>query len=101
MLKPTVEIKLMERKDRSQYFEIWVRSAKLHRGMRIRNGTIVERDFNAEVKIEAAAGAIAESIAEKYDDPIDPGEIARAARTAFLELNHENPKPILGDEDPL
>ena len=99
--KPGVEVYLMQRHDRTQYFEVWVRSENLHNGVRIRNGSIVERQFGDEVKIEITAGAIAEGIAEKYSDPIDPGEAARAARQAFLELNSLNPRPVLGDEEPL
>lgn len=97
-MKPTVEIKLMQRTDKTQYFEVWVRSESKPR---IRHGTIVERDFRAEAKIEIVAGAMAEGLCEKYDDTLDPGEVAKNARQAFIELNHENPKPILGGEAPL
>lgn len=98
MPKPTVELKLMQRTDKTQYFEVWIRSCIKPR---LRRGSIVERDFNAEVKIEILAGAIAEEMCESFDDTLDPGEVARLARTAFLELNNENPRPLLGDEAPL
>lgn len=97
-VRPTVELKLMQRPDRTQYFEVWVRSAARPR---LQRATIVERNFQAEARIEVAAGAIAEELCEKYNDTLDPSEVARAARQAFLELNRENPRPQLGNEAPL
>lgn len=93
MLKPMVELKLMQRPDRTQYFEVWVRSG-IHR-----KGSIVERDFQERMRIELLAGAIAEDVAESFlDSDIDPSECARRAVEAYLEINLDNPRPVLGDE---
>lgn len=97
-MKPTVELKLMQRTDKTQYFEVWVRSEIKPS---LRRGTVVERDFRAETKIEICAGAIAEEMCEAFDDTLDPGEVARQAKLAFLELNNENPRPVLGSEAPV
>ncbi|MCP4900892.1 MAG: hypothetical protein GY906_28325 [bacterium] len=89
----------MQRTDRSQYFEVWVRSAIKPW---IKQGSIVERDFRESSQIEVLAGAIAEGLCEKYNDQkLDPGQCARAAREAYLELNTFNPRPLFGSEEPL
>ena len=98
MLKPAVELKLMQRPAGSQYFEVWVRSSAKPRILR---ATIVERDFREAAQIELVAGAIAEGLCERYGDTRDPSEVARAAVEAYRELNLTNPRPTLGDERPI
>lgn len=92
-MKPMVEVKLMERADKTQYFEIWVRSG-IHR-----KGTIVERDFQERMKVGIQAGALAEDVAESFNDSdIDPSECSHRAIEAYLEINLNNPRPMFGDE---
>jgi hypothetical protein len=96
MQKSTVEIKLMQRKNGTQYFEVWVRSAIRPE---LRRGSIVERDFRAKAQIPILAGAIAEGLAESFQDPkLDPSDVAQAAAEAYHELELESPDPKLGDE---
>lgn len=100
---PTVAIRLMQRIDKSQYFEICVSSDRTFKGPHNRPQlrSIVERDFSAEAKIEVLAGALAEDLCERFGSTLDPGEVAKTARSVFLDLNNENPRPMLGDEAPV
>lgn len=93
MQKPMVELHLMQRQDKTQYFEVWIRSG-IHR-----KGSIIERDFQERMRIEVLAGAIAEDMAESFNDSdMDPSECARRAVEAYLEISLDNPRPVLGDE---
>lgn len=100
---PTVAIRLMQRTDKSQYFEICVSSDRTFKNAynRPQLRSIVERDFNSEVKLEAVAGALAEELCERFGATLDPGEVARAARSLYLDFNRTNPRPVLGDEAPI
>lgn len=93
IVKPAVELKLMVRADRTQYIEVWVRSAARPE---IRQGIIIERDSRTRAQLPFVAGAIAENLCAKYGDNRDSCEIAHAAEKAFTELDLEN--PFLGDE---
>lgn len=99
MIRENFELKLMQREDRTQYFELWVRSeSQQHRLF----GTIVERGFNEPTMIEMAAGALAEEVCEKCsDDKLDPSFVSRQALDAYHQLNLTNPNAQLGDEAPL
>lgn len=95
-MKSTVELNLMQRPNGTQYFEVWVRSSIKPE---LRRGSIIERDFRASTAIEILAGALAEDLAESYNDSaLDPSEVARFAREAWRELDAENPIPALGTE---
>ena len=101
MRAPTVAIRLMQRIDHSQYFEMCVSSDRAFKGNRPQLRSIVERDFNAQAKLEILAGALAEDLCERFGAKLDPGQVAKTAKSVFLELNSENPKPVLGLEKPL
>ena len=96
--KEAVELILKQRPDGTQYIEVWVRSKVKPRVLR---GAPVERNFQELALIEALAGAIAEEFGERFGDDHDPSEVARMARYAHEELNSTNPRPVLGDEDPV
>lgn len=99
LAKPAVNLKLMQRRDESQYFEVWVRSESQPRRQL---GIIVERGFQESTKIECAAALLAEEIGEKWhDNLIDPSLIAKAAVSSYISLNMWNPRPQLGDEEKL
>lgn len=91
--KPAVELKLMKRVDGSQYFEVWVRSSARPW---LRQGTIVEREQGSSRQIVLSAGALAESLCDKYGDNRDSCDVAKAAQQAINEMTFEN--PILSDE---
>lgn len=99
MEQENLEIKLMQRVDETQYFELWVRSeTQSHRLF----GTIVERGFNEVTLIEFAAGALAEEVCEKCgDEKLDPSFVASQALKIYHDYCLTNPRPQLGDEDPL
>jgi hypothetical protein len=99
-MRENLEIELMRRtNDQTQYFAVWVRSQNQpHRLL----GTIVERGFNEAVLIEAAAGAVAEEVCEKFeDDKLDPSFVALQARSIYQEFIIKNPRPIPGGDEPL
>lgn len=92
-MKPIVELRLMQRVDRSQYIEVWVRS---HAKPWIKQGTIVERAQGSSRKVVLAAGALAEALCDKYGDDRDSTVVAHLAQEAINEMTFDN--PILSDE---
>lgn len=98
--RPEVEIEYMKRIDgkNTYYFEVWVRSVKHPERI---FGTIVDRCHDERHNVGIAAGALAEEIAERFDEDRDPDKTARVAMGAYDRLNQLNPIPRWGDEKPI
>ena len=88
------EIRLMQRLDKSYYFELKVRSEKQPK---VKSLGILEADDADTVKVGALAAAMAEELCEKYSDTLDPAFVARQAARAYVELGAENPTVHAGD----
>ena len=97
LLEPNapVELILKQRKDKSQYIEVWVRSKARPE---VQRATIVERTFGEAALVEVAAAAIMETFWTSRSNEHDPSEIARVAREAYLQLNTTDPRPTFGNE---
>lgn len=81
-----LEIKLMERRDRTRFLEVRLASS-------IRPGVIATTQVNdqgAEDRtgqaVLAAGGALAEYLGRSYGDSFNAGDIAREARELYREL---------------
>jgi hypothetical protein len=96
-----VEVRLMQRQDRSLYYEVLVRS-------RVRPDLKAKgiHEFGQDVestegqKLGLLAGALAEHLCLQYSDTLEPSNCARAAINAHRELMAENPHVRMGDELP-
>lgn len=92
-----VEVRLMKRQDRSYYYEVLVSSATRRRPQLKVKG-ILEAPTSAQ-QVGVLAGALAEILCERYDDRLEPSEVAHAAANTFSELP-PTPVALLGDELP-
>lgn len=88
MAKETVQIRALQRPDRSIYWELSVRSQVRPNLLRIGNIELERRDQTAKVMVLAAA--IAEELCEKYGDTLDPSTVAVTARDCYREILSEN-----------
>ena len=93
-----VEVCLMQRTDKSLYYEVYVASA-VKPGL-LNKGIMEFERGNQSQKVGALAGALAEMFCEKYSDTIDPSSCAKNGIDAYEELMAENPHIMLGDELP-
>ena len=95
-----VEVRLMQRGNRSMYYEVLVSSAvKCDPQLKLKG--IVEFTNGREgQKVGWLAGAMAETLCERYSDALDPSECASAGAKAHAELMTENPHVSMGDELP-
>ena len=98
-----VEVRLMQRTDRTLYFEVLVnsnvRSVPQLKAKGIHEHGQDETSTEGQ-KLGLLAGALAEGLCERYGDTLDPGACARAAIDAHRELMNENPHVRMGDELP-
>lgn len=102
MRAPTVVMRLMRRKDGSEFIEICVSSDRTYKGPynRPQMRSVIERNFAATAKIEVLAGALAEDLCEKYGATLDPSEVARTAAEVYRQIVKDNPKPTESDPEP-
>jgi len=97
--RPELELNYMKRLSTSDYyFEVWVRSTARPD---VKQGTIVERGPQERRNLAIAAGALAESLCEKYGDDRDPTSAAVLAEETYDRMLRSNPIPQVGDERPL
>jgi hypothetical protein len=98
--RPSVEIRIMRRPDKTLYFEVLVRSVV--KPMLKNKGILeFERGINQRGVIGTLAGALAEALCEKYSDTLDPSTVAATAEKAYARLMSENPTVFgIGDELP-
>lgn len=95
-----VEIKVMQRTDRTLYYEIEVRSVTKPQSL-FQGILEVGKNTNEEKAVMILAGAMAEEIAARLgDNQIDPGKIASTAGICYRELHQENPHILAGNEMP-
>lgn len=52
----------------------------------ITRGTVSVNETNLKHRVSVLAGALAEQHAQRYADPTDPDEVARAAESVFPQL---------------
>ena len=96
-----VEVRLMQRTDKSLYFEVLV-SSNVRNMPQLKAKGIHEFGQDASStegqKLGLLAGALAEGLCERYGDTLEPSNCARAAIEAHSDLMRENPHVRMGDE---
>lgn len=98
-MKP-VEIKVMQRANKTLYFEVSVTSEAFPRSSFV--GIMEQgKEDNEAQAIGILAGAMTEELCERLSDSVtDPGRMALAAVECYRELVAENPHIFLGNELP-
>ena len=92
-----IQLRLMQRDDKTLYFEMKVRS-EVKPTVKVM-GILEAADAKPQT-IAALGGALAETLCEKYADTLDPSTVATAAVVTYRELISENPHIFLGHEAP-
>jgi hypothetical protein len=83
---------------RTDYYEVKVRGARHQRRALIGQVEATEVRAHGPKLLAVLAGALAEEIAERFHDTIEPSAAARAAVAAYEELKLENPH-VYGSDD--
>ena len=98
-----VEVRLMQRNDKSFYFEVLV-SSNVRNMPQLKAKGIHEFGLDTASteaqKLGLLAGALAEGLCERYGDTLEPSACARAAVELHHDLMDENPHIRMGDELP-
>ena len=98
--RPTVEVRIMRRSDKTLYFAVLVRS-KVKIGLKNKGILEFKKGLNQRGAVGILAGSLAEMFCEKYSDTLDPSDTAAAAERAYSKLMQENPFVFgIGDEAP-
>lgn len=95
-----VEIRLMQRRNKSLYFEVRVRSEVKPRVKKVGIFEKMEDGKREAQKIAILAGAMAEELCEQYNDTLDPSNVAKAAVEAYREVLLEQKEFLAGYEAP-
>jgi len=96
--QPGIDLRLMQRQDKTLYFELRVRS-RVNPRLKLLGIQEFESGNQAQ-KIGILAGAMAEELCEGHQDTLEPSAAARAAMEAYKELMAENPHIRMGYEEP-
>lgn len=91
-----VEVQLMQRLDKTLYFQVFV-SSEIRPGLMSTSTLEFENSSQAQ-HIGILVGSLAEYLCEKYSDTIEPSACAREGIQIYQELIAENPHVMLGDE---
>lgn len=98
--RPSVEIRIMRRPNKTLYFEVLVRS-NIKPMLKNKGILEFERGINQRGTVGILAGALAEQLCERYGDTLDPSTVAATAERAYARLMAENPAVFgIGDELP-
>lgn len=93
-----IEVRLMQRLNKSFYIEVKLRSEVKPK---VKALGIVEQKDADMLTVAALAGALAEHLGERYGDTLDPEHVAKKAAVAYRELMAEaRPNVIFGDIAP-
>lgn len=95
-----VRINLMQRTDKTLYYEVKVRSEikPMVSKVGITEHSVGVRGNARRVVLLAAA--MAEQLCEEYGDTLDPADVAREAAELMHQYSVENPHIFFGDEAP-